>query len=158
MTGGTPPDSADGFNYNMSDLFRQVATVDVDAALKGDADWKKARAALYPDIATGFTWKSKLFAVPIYNSFFSLYYQPDFLKRAGLAVPPLRGWSWDQFLDYCRKASRPPDITGCDAGWNYGMGGMFMLNNGAKFVSQDGTKFTFDSPRPSKRWSSCSRW
>jgi ABC-type glycerol-3-phosphate transport system substrate-binding protein len=146
LTAGTPPDLVDGFHFNLSALFRQGATVDIDAELKGNADWKQARAALYPEIANGFTWKGKLFAVPLYSSYFSLYYQPEFLKRAGLAAPPPRNWTWEQFLDYCRKASRPPEVTGYDDQWSYSRTGMLVLNNGHRFISQDGTKFSYNSP------------
>src|SRR5688572_23359378 len=130
LTAGTPPDMVDGFHFNMSALFRQGGTVDIDAELKGDAEWKKHKAGLYPEIATGFTWKGKLFAIPLYSSFFSMYYQPEFLKRAGLTAPPPKTWNWDQFLDYSRKAARPPDVTSYDDSWSYSRTGMLVLNNG----------------------------
>jgi ABC-type glycerol-3-phosphate transport system substrate-binding protein len=146
VTGGTPPDLVDGFHFNMSALYRQGATVDIDAELKGDAEWKKLRPGLYPEIANGFTWKGKLFAVPLYSSFFNMYYQPEFLKRAGLAAPPPKTWTWEQFLDYGRKAARPPDVTAYDDQWSYSRTGMMVLNNGHRFLSQDGTKFSYNSP------------
>ncbi|HET7769991.1 MAG TPA: extracellular solute-binding protein [Chloroflexota bacterium] len=146
LTAGTPPDLVDGFHFNMSALFRQGATVDIDAELKGDAEWKKLRPGLYPEIATGFTWKGKLFAVPLYSSFFSMYYQPEFLKRAGLTAPPPKTWNWDQFLDYGRKAARPPDVTAYDDQFSYSRTGMMVLNNNHRFLSQDGTKFSYNSP------------
>ena len=146
LTAGTPPDLVDGFHFNMSALYRQGATVDIDAELKGNADWKKWRGGLYPEIANGFTWKGKLFAVPLYSSYFSMYYQPEFLKRAGLAAPPPKTWTWEQFLDYGRKAARPPEITAYDDQWSYSRTGMMVLNNGHRFMSQDGTKFSYNSP------------
>ncbi|MBI3974268.1 MAG: extracellular solute-binding protein [Chloroflexi bacterium] len=146
LTAGTPPDLVDGFHFNMSALFKQGATVDIDAELKSNTDWKKARAAIYPEILNGFTWKGKLFAVPLYSSYFSMYYQPEFLKRAGLPAPPPKNWSWEQFLDYSKKAARPPEITGYDDSWSYSRTGMLVLNNGHRFISQDGTKFSYNSP------------
>src|SRR5687767_7705232 len=80
LTAGTPPDMVDGFHFNMSALYRQGATADIDAELKGDAEWKKLRPGLYPEIANGFTWKGKLFAVPLYSSYFSMYYNPEHMK------------------------------------------------------------------------------
>ncbi|MGH2369888.1 MAG: extracellular solute-binding protein, partial [Chloroflexota bacterium] len=140
------PDLVDGFHFNMSALFRQGATVEIDAELKQNADWKKYRPGAYPEILNGFTWKGKLFAVPLYSSYFSMYYQPEFLKRAGLAAPPPRTWNWDQFLGYCRRASQPPDITGYDDPFSYSRTAMMLLNNGHRFVSQDGTTFSYNSP------------
>ena len=146
LTAGTPPDMVDGFHFNMSALFRQGGTVDVETELKGDAEWKKLKPGLYPEIANGFTWKGKLFAIPLYSSYFSMYYQPEFLRRAGLAVPPPKTWTWDQFLDYGRKAARPPDVVAYDDQWGYSRTGMMVLNNGHRFMSQDGTKFSYNSP------------
>lgn len=144
--GGAPPDLVDGFHFNMCELFARGATVEIDAELKGNADWSRARPNIYPEIATGFTWKGKLFAVPLYSSFFAMYYQPEYLKRVHLPVPPPRNWGWDEFLDYCRKASSPPEITGYDDQWSYSRTGMMVLNNGHRFISQDGTKFSYNSP------------
>ena len=146
MAAGTPPDMLDGFHFNLSQYYRQGATVDVDAELKSNADWKKARASLYPNIVQGFTWKGKMYGVPLYSSHFNMYFQPELLKRAGLVAPPPKTWTWDQFLDYNRKASRPPEITGYDDQWSYSRTGMMALANGHKFMSADGTKFSYNSP------------
>ena len=107
LTAGTPPDLVDGFHFNMSSLFRQGATLDIDAELKGNADWKKLRPGLYQEIAGGFTWKGKLFAVPLYSSFFSMYYQPEHLE----ARRPDRAAAQDVDVGAVhglRQAGRPP--------------------------------------------------
>ena len=62
LAAGTPPDLVDGFHFNMSALYRQGATVDVEGELKGDPEWRKLRPGLYPEIANGFTWKGTMFA------------------------------------------------------------------------------------------------
>jgi ABC-type glycerol-3-phosphate transport system substrate-binding protein len=146
LTAGTPPDLVDGFHFNMSSLFRQGATLDIDAELKGNADWKKLRPGLYQEIANGFTWKGKLFAVPLYSSYFSMYHQPEHLKRVGLASPPPKTWTWEQFTDFAKRAGRPPDIWGYEDQWSYSRTGMMVLNNGHRMLSQDGTKFSYNSP------------
>lgn len=146
LTAGTPPDMVDGFHFNMSALFRQGGTVDIDAELRGDPEWKRLRPGLYPEIANGFTWKGKLFAVPLYSSYFSMYYQPEHLKRAGLTAPPPKTWNWDQFTEYAKKAGRPPDVWGYEDQWSYSRTGMMVLNNGHRFLNQDGTKFSYNSP------------
>jgi len=146
LTSGTPPDFAQGQHFYMSDLFRQGGLVDVDAELKSSPDWKKAKGALTADIVNGFTWKGKMFGVPLYSSHFAMYYVPEFLTRVGLSVPPPKNWNWDQFVDYQKKAARPPDLTGYDDDWSYSRTGMLVLNNGHKFMSADGTKFSYNSP------------
>ena len=145
VAGGTPPDMINTFHFNMSLFASKGATVDVDAELKGSAEWKKVRPQIYPHILSGLTWKGKLFAVPSHNSSQLLYWNTDLLRRAGLQPPP-RTWTHEQFLDYCRKASQPPDITGYDDQWAYRRTGMMALNAGAMPISADGTKLQFDSP------------
>jgi len=147
LTGGTPPDAAVGQHFYLSDLFRQGGLVDVDAELKSNPDWKKAKSGLSPEILSGgWTWKGKVYGVPLYSSHFAMYYQPELLKRAGLTAPPPKGWSWDQFVDYMKKAAQPPDITGYDNPFDYTRNGMLVLNNGHRFMSQDGTRFSYNSP------------
>ena len=146
LTSGTPPDMAQGQHFYMSDLFRQGGLVDVDAELKSNAEWKKAKGALTQDIVAGWTWKGKLFGVPLYSSHFAMYYVPEFLTRVGLSVPPPKSWTWDQFVDDQKKAARPPDLTGYDDDWSYSRTGMLVLNNGHRFLSADGTKFSYNSP------------
>lgn len=147
VAGGSPPDAAIGQHFYLSDLFRKDAILDVDTGLKANADWKKARAGLTPELlGAGFTWKGKVFAVPAYTSHFAMYYQPEFLKKAALTAPPPKGWSWDQFVDYQKKAAQPPTITGYDDQWSYSRTGMLVLNNGHRFMNADGTKFSYNSP------------
>lgn len=82
VAGGSPPDAAIGQHFYLSDLFRKDAILDVDAGLKANADWKKARSGLTPELLSGgFTWKGKVFAVPAYTSHFAMYYQTEFLKK-----------------------------------------------------------------------------
>lgn len=145
LTSGTPPDFAQGQHFYMSDLYRQGGLIDHDVELKANAEWKKAKAALTQDIVNGWTWKGKLYGVPLYSSHFAMYYIPDFLQRVNLAAPP-KAWTWDQFVDYQKKAARPPDVTGYDDDWSYTRTGMLVLNNGHKFMSADGTKFSYNSP------------
>ena len=147
LTGGVPPDAAIGQHFYMSDLFRQGGLVDVESELKANADWKKAKSGLSPEILTGgFTWTGKVYGVPYYSSHFAMYYQPELLKRAGLTAPPPKSWTWDQFVDYQKKAATPPDVTGYDDQFSYSRAGMLVLNNGHRFMSADGTKFSYNSP------------
>jgi ABC-type glycerol-3-phosphate transport system substrate-binding protein len=146
LAAGTPPDLYSTHNFFASDLFNRGATADVDAELKGDAEWKKVRPSVYPGIIQGLSWKGKLTGVPNYNSYFLLYYHAGLLKRAGLQVPPSRTWTWDDFMRYARTAASPPDVTAYDSGWIYPDLMMTALNNGAQFVSADGTKFQLSSP------------
>lgn len=145
LASGTPPDLVNTHNFYMADYFNKGATADVDEVLKGNADWKKVRASIYPGILKGLTWKGKVYAIPSHNSFFQMYFHTGLLKRAGLSVPP-RTWTWDDFMNYAKKAASPPDVTAYDSGWIYPDTMMTTLNNNAPFVSQDGTKFQLTAP------------
>jgi ABC-type glycerol-3-phosphate transport system substrate-binding protein len=145
LASGNPPDLFSTHNFFTSDLLARGATVDPDAELKSDAEWKKARAAAYPGILQGLTWRGKLSGVPAYNSYFLMYAHTGLLKKAGLNLPP-RTWTWDDFSRIAKTAAQPPDVTAYDSGWIYPDLMMTALNNGAQFVSADGTKFQLTSP------------
>ncbi|MBI3974272.1 MAG: extracellular solute-binding protein [Chloroflexi bacterium] len=144
LAAGTPPDLVNTFNFYLADLANRNALADVDAELKSNADWKKVRPSIYPHIVQGLSWRGKFHAVPSHNSYFMLYFNAAALKRAGLAAPA-RTWTWDQFVDYGKKASQPPDVTAYDCDWTYPHTGMLALNNGARFVSPDNTRFTLNT-------------
>ena len=55
-------------------------------------------------------------------------------------------WTWDTFTDYAKRAGRPPEVWGYEDQWSYSRTGMMVLNNGHRMLSQDGTKFSYNSP------------
>jgi multiple sugar transport system substrate-binding protein len=145
VAAGTPPDMTNAQSSNMALLFATGATVDVDAELKGSADWKRIRPTIYPAILENHSWKGKVFGVPSHNSSQLMYFNAVALRRAGLAPPPA-GWTWDAFFEYARKAAQPPEVTAYDDEWTYTGAGMWVLNNGGRFLSPDGTKVGLTGP------------
>jgi multiple sugar transport system substrate-binding protein len=111
LAAGTPPDLTRFQTFNLSSLYAKGGLVDVDAVMKGIGEWRKVRESLYPNIVRGLSWKGKLFGVPTFAGGQLLYYSPAVLQRAGLAAPP-RLWTWEQFEDTARKASRPQTCGG----------------------------------------------
>ena len=146
ISGGTPPNMINTFNFTTSGLMDQGAAVDVDAELRGDTTWGQVRSGVYPQLLAALTWKGKLYAVPTYNSYFEMYYSKNALQRAGLTAPPPAAWTWQDFVHYCTAAAQPPKVTGYDCDWTYSYTGMVALNNGAPFVNADATKFLMDQP------------
>jgi ABC-type glycerol-3-phosphate transport system substrate-binding protein len=139
MAADQPPDLITHHNFFLADFFSRGGTADVDAALRGNDDWKKVRPSIYPSIAAGLSWHSKLYAVPSSNSYFLMYYSPPLLERAGLPPPP-RTWTWDDFVGY-RKAANPPDVVLYASQWQYPWLAMFSLNNNAPFLAAGNTRF-----------------
>ena len=147
VSGGSPPDASIGQHFYLSDLHRQGALLDVESSLKSSAEWKKAKTGLAPaTLEGGFTWKGKVYGIPVYSSHFAMYFQPELLKRAGVTAPPAKGWTWEQFVEAQKKAAKPPEVSGYDEGFSYTRTGILLLNNGHRFMSADGTKFSFNSP------------
>lgn len=145
LAAGTPPDMVNTNHFNMSLFAARGATVDIDAELKSNAEWKKARAAAYANKLEGLSWKGKLFAIPSHSSSLLMFWNTNHLRRAGL-TPPSRTWTWDQFAEYQKKAAQPPDVGGYDDQWNLRRTGMMAINNGLRLVSQDGTKLQLNTP------------
>jgi ABC-type glycerol-3-phosphate transport system substrate-binding protein len=144
LAAGTPPDLVSGFSHQVSLLHTRGGLVAIDTELRGNAEWRRVRPSIYANTLRGHTWKGTLFDIPTHNSIFLMYYHRGLLRRAGLAAPPApRDWTWDRFLEFARKASQPPEISGYDDNWSWSRTGMMMLNNGARFVNQDGTKFQY---------------
>jgi ABC-type glycerol-3-phosphate transport system substrate-binding protein len=132
-------------NFRLSALYAKGALADVEALLKGNLDWRKARPSIYPNALKGMSWKGKLLGVPTHKGGQLLYYSPALLQRAGLAAPP-RNWNWDTFVEYGRKDSSVPDVWGYISSWQYPDIGNLALNNGGRLVSEDVTKYTLTSP------------
>jgi multiple sugar transport system substrate-binding protein len=139
IAGGVPPNIAVFFQYLASDLFTIGGLVDLNDVLKGDKDWGRAKGELYPKVLAANVWKNRQFGVPIYNSYFNMYFHRERLRQAG-AAEPKRGWTWDDFLAAVRKAARPPDVWGYNSQWITAHHMMWVGSNGGSFLNKDGTK------------------
>jgi multiple sugar transport system substrate-binding protein len=95
---------------------------------------------------------------------FSLYYNADMFKAAGLTPPPdksANAWTWDQFVDIAKKLTidengKNASEAGFDAkkikqyginiGLWWGAWSNFVYSNGGDFVSADGKTFGLNQP------------
>ena len=139
IAGGIPPNIAVFFQYLAADLYTIGGLVDLNDTLKGDKDWGRAKGELYPKVLAANVWKGHQFGLPIYNSYFNMYFHRERLRQAGLAEPK-RGWTWDDFLGAVRKAARPPDVWGYNSQWITAHHMMWVGANGGAFLNKDGTK------------------
>jgi ABC-type glycerol-3-phosphate transport system substrate-binding protein len=145
LAAGTPPNIAVFFQYLASDLYTSGGLADVGDLLKSEKDWAGTRGEIYPKILAANVWKGKLFGVPIYNSYFNLYFNRERLKQAGLAAPA-RGWTWNEFAETVRKAAKPPDVWGYNSGWITAHHRMWGGSNGGRMLNGEGTKVTLTAP------------
>ncbi|MFB9327960.1 ABC transporter substrate-binding protein [Paenibacillus aurantiacus] len=96
---------------------------------------------------------------------FSLYYNVDLFKEAGLEPPPAKAeetWTWDQFVETAKKLTidqsgknatdpgfdpskiRQFGVSGANGWW--GSWSNFIYSNGGDFVSADGKTFALNQP------------
>jgi multiple sugar transport system substrate-binding protein len=139
MAAGTPPNIAVFHQYWGSDIFTSGGLVDVNELLKNEKDWAKTKADLYPQLITANTWKGKMFGVPLFNSYFNMYYHRGLLSKAGQGAPK-DGWTWDEFMAMAKRAAQPPDVWGFNDGWQTAYQRMWAGSNGHAFLNRDGTK------------------
>ena len=94
------------------------------------------------------TYDDHLYAIGPTESSVALYYNKDYLDKAGIEYPSdtdiKKAWTWDQFDENAKKLTTD-DYVGTNIVMDKGEGLIyalepFFLENGANFVSDDGSK------------------
>lgn len=105
---------------------------------------------LYPGLLDFVTFEGEVYALPYNVSTLVNYINMTMVEEVGLMPQPPR--TWDEYYDYSIRLARDTnsdgvnDIIGMDL---YSMGWQFenwLGQNGARVLSEDGTKFTLNSP------------
>ena len=140
--GGSQPD----FYYQpfnlAADLFVSGVTVDVENELKGDKEWAKQTADIFPNMLETSMWNGKLVAVPGHTNNQGIIYNLGLLQRDGVAVPK-QNWNWNDFRAVAERFIQPnviPFSVNWDD-WDH-----FLGTTGSRPVSKDGRKVTIDTP------------
>ena len=140
---GTPPDFA-FVGYRMTgELSVAGTTAELDGELKGDKDWAKQRADMFPQMIDSSVLSGKLVGMPTSSNNNAPIYNPRLLQQEGVQ-PPRQGLTWDQFRDIARRVSKPPDVWGYTFAWVYWTA--WLGSNGGRPVSSDGKKITLTTP------------
>jgi multiple sugar transport system substrate-binding protein len=140
---GTPPDLLYTPYYSVADFFAGGMTVDVDSELKGEKDWGRQRADIFPAMLDSSLWAGKLAGVPVDTNNQAMIYNVGLLQQAGVA-PPKQGWTWDDFKVMAQRFVRPdmvPLSMAWAGTWKHWLGTM-----GAYIISKDVRKITADTP------------
>ena len=145
IAAGAPPNISVSYNFNGSDLNTTGGLVNIDEELKAEKEWGEIRQTIYPQLLKSNTWKDFLYGIPVYNSYFNMYYSPALLQAAGLGAPK-EGWTFDEFLGMAQQAAKPPDIWGYNSAWVTAHWMMWFGSNGGKFTNDEVTKVTLTSP------------
>ncbi|MGH2351446.1 MAG: extracellular solute-binding protein [Chloroflexota bacterium] len=139
---GTPPDLYYSAFNAVAGLFVAGITVDVDAELKGDREWARQRADIFPNYVDSQMWSGKLVAVPSYTNNQGIIYNIGLLQQDGVA-PPKQNWTWNDFRTIAERFIRPNIIPFSMAwdDWDHWLG-----TTGSRPVSKDARKVTIDTP------------
>lgn len=145
ISSGSPPNLLIWRPNNAAAFFNIGGAVDMEKELKPIPGWAKARANLPQSFLDGITWGKSLVGLPFQVSQQALLYNPTLLEKAGVR-PPTASWTWNDFLDICRRAAAPPNIYGLSIIWRSSGWQLFAGSNGAHFINKDQTKIQYTQP------------
>ncbi len=140
---GTPPQLFYTPYYSVTEFLVGGMTVDVDTELKGDREWGRLRADIFPSMLESSMWGGKLAGIPVDTNNQAIIYNTGLLQQAGVA-PPKQGWTWDDFKVAVQKFVRP-DVVPLSMAWA-GTWRHWLGTMGARIISRDSKKITADTP------------
>ena len=143
--GGTPPNLLVDRPNNAAMLSDAGIAIEHAAEFKSLPQWQKVRAAVPASFIDGANWQGKQVALPLYVVNQAMMYAPDHLEKAGIR-PPTNTWTWNDFLDIAKRASRPPDVWGLDKAWQASQWTIWAGSNGATMFNKEKTKVTLTQP------------
>jgi ABC-type glycerol-3-phosphate transport system substrate-binding protein len=126
-------------------LFDAGIGAEHEAAFKGLPAWTKVKAALPPTFLEGANWRGKQVALPLYVVNQAMVYAPAHLEKAGIR-PPAAAWTWNDFLEIAKRASKPPDVWALDKAWSASQWQIWAGSNGALMFNKEKTKVTLTQP------------
>jgi multiple sugar transport system substrate-binding protein len=107
----------------------------------------------YPNALEAYTQDGKLYGVPAAMTVHSLLLNLDIFKERGVEPPKDGQWTWDEFVDKMKKLTYDKDGDGTIDVYGFSTyikngyyeAWPFLYMDGGRPLSDDGTKFTFDS-------------
>ena len=112
--------------------------------------WGAVGSAYRYDGKTAGTGEGSLYCLPKDFSTFAFAYNKDIFDEAGLEYPdPADPYTWDEFLDVCKKLTKDTDSDGEIDQWGTANAlqwafDAFVYTNGATFLNEDYTKVIID--------------
>jgi ABC-type glycerol-3-phosphate transport system substrate-binding protein len=140
--GGSAPDLGYVAYYEAADMFTSGMVIDVDTELKGDKEWVKQRADLYPTMLESSSWAGKLVSIPMYTNDVAVIWNKGLLDQSGVAAPK-EGWTWDDLKSAAAKAAKPDRFV---VSMNWGFWLLLLRTTGSSPISADAKKMTLDTP------------
>jgi ABC-type glycerol-3-phosphate transport system substrate-binding protein len=140
--GGSAPDFGYVAYYEAADMFSSSMVIDVDPELKGDKEWVKQRADLYPTMLESSSWTGKLVSIPMYTNDVAMIYNKGLLDQSGVAAPK-EGWTWDDLTAAATKVAKPDRIA---VSMNWGFWLLLLRTCGGSPIAADAKKMSIDTP------------
>ena len=109
------------------------------------------RDEFLPTSMESFQYRGRQLGVPWDGGMVLPYYNRRLLREVGLPDPP-QDWTWDQFLEYCRKVTRDvdgdgnPDRFGFEVNNWWGYGQIWIWGTGGEFFTPDGKTCILNNP------------
>ena len=106
---------------------------------------------MFPELIPALKYKGKFYGLPRGWTTFVLYYNKDMFREAGVPFPR-EGWTWDDFLNACKKVTKDVDGDGrvdqfgCDAPTQADGIAYWIWQNGGRMFTPDMKKCLLDSP------------
>ncbi|HEX2327068.1 MAG TPA: extracellular solute-binding protein, partial [Chloroflexota bacterium] len=139
---GTPPALYYAAYYFPAEFYVAGMIVDVDAELKGDREWARQRADVFPAFLESSSWMGKLISVPGYTNNQAMIYNTGLLQQAGVPFPR-QGWTWDDFKATAQRFVRPGLLP---LSMDWGTYLHWLGTTGSRVISKDAKTITFDTP------------
>ena len=145
---GTPPHLFYAAYYFAAEFLSSGMTIDLETELKGDREWARQKADIFPTMLESSMWAGKLAGMPGYTNNLALVYNPDLLQQAGVAAPR-QGWTWDDFTATAQRFVRRTTSSGdplipLSLAWS--SWSTYLGTTGARIISRDSRKITADTP------------
>jgi multiple sugar transport system substrate-binding protein len=128
-----------------AEMFLTNSVADLDAEMKGDKEWGDLRKEIFPLMLETSMWKGKLTSMPVYTNNTITMWNNDLLTRAGLKAPQT-GWTWDDFVDMTKRATRAPDLYGFELWADSSSFLNWYGTYGGRLTDQTGKKITVGTP------------
>jgi multiple sugar transport system substrate-binding protein len=114
-------------------------------------DFNLDMSGFVPALYEPFVSEGRLYGVAVFFDTIALFYNKDLFDEAGVPYPPHRGWTWDEFRDAARQLTQVEgnEVMVYGAAFTASLqsgSSNFIRQNGGEFLSDDRTRFHFDSP------------
>ena len=110
--GGSAPNTMLHNALEVSSYLGTGLLYDIDTAVKSNKEWAQRKQQVAAGVLAGHTWQGKLVTLPAINSAIAVFYNKDLLRQASLPEPAAN-WTWDTFVDMCRKVKQATGKWGC---------------------------------------------